>query len=131
MSCGPLAQGLLALTAAANGGVGLGRVASILLGTADTHSEPIGFRHITDAEAEALQTVRYGLAAAPDLLSKTVDRAFGVPMKVVQIAELIVREYSGHVYNFSSLAGAYVSNGIVSHNCRCDLAPGLEYDDDE
>ena len=31
--------------------------------------------------------------------------------------------FVGHVYNLETLSGWYVAEGIVSHNCRCMLAP--------
>ena len=32
-----------------------------------------------------------------------------------------IEGWSGHVYNLSTKTGAYTSNGIIAHNCRCFL----------
>lgn len=41
-----------------------------------------------------------------------------------------IEGWSGHVYNLSTKTGAYTSNGIIVHNCRCwvarDIAHGAE-----
>jgi hypothetical protein len=46
----------------------------------------------------------------------------------VELDQVIsVRRYpfSGHVYNLETEAGWYISNGIVTHNCRCELITWL------
>ncbi len=35
------------------------------------------------------------------------------------------REWSGHVYNFQTETGTYISNSILSHNCYCYIVPRL------
>lgn len=40
-----------------------------------------------------------------------------------------VREYSAHVYNLESAHNWYVANGIVSHNCKCQAIPVLDFGD--
>lgn len=32
--------------------------------------------------------------------------------------------YRGHVYNLDTVDGWYISNGIITHNCRCAIVPG-------
>jgi predicted ABC-type ATPase len=34
-----------------------------------------------------------------------------------------VNNWSGHVYNLETSEGWYTANGIISHNCRCTIAP--------
>lgn len=128
--CGTLAHSLIALSAAANGCVSLCGIASVLLWSADAHAEPVGFDHVSLDEAKSLETVRQNVPGAAELLGKTIDGAASGHVKRMGIADLVVSEYAGHVYNFSTFGSAYVSNGIISHNCRCVLAPGLEYNDE-
>lgn len=42
-----------------------------------------------------------------------------------------VREYSAHVYNLESSHNWYVANGIVSHNCKCQAIPIIDFGDGE
>jgi hypothetical protein len=41
--------------------------------------------------------------------------------------------WSGHVFNLETSCGWYVTNGIVTHNCRCVAIPVLPpmFDEDE
>lgn len=38
--------------------------------------------------------------------------------------------WEGHVYNLQTESGWYVTNGILTHNCRCTGAPKLDLDDE-
>jgi len=113
----------LALAAAANGCVSLSGVASVLLRSASGHAETVGIDSAALNEAKSLETIGDRSPAVAELLGKTIDalQAFGV--KPVQVANVCVRKYAGHVYNFSCWSSVYVSNGIISHNCRCGEMP--------
>ena len=50
-----------------------------------------------------------------------MDKSYQVPMSIVSIKEIIEDVV---VYNFSvDVDETYILNGVVSHNCRCQLAP--------
>jgi hypothetical protein len=42
-----------------------------------------------------------------------------------------VSEFSSHVYNLETASNWYVTEGIISHNCRCQAVPVLEWGDPE
>lgn len=52
--------------------------------------------------------------------SKLVD---GVELD--DVVDLFVSEYDGHVYNLENENNWYISNGIITHNCRSSTAPKL------
>ena len=74
--------------------------------------------------ANDLDTDAKGLAemvhACPGLVE--VDQVVSVESEIV----------SGcHVYDFSTVSGAYFAGGILSHNCRCSVVPKVWYDNPE
>ncbi len=59
-------------------------------------------------------------AVASSLLSN-INARFSSHIKTVEILDLIIGEFSGHVYNLETVEGWYFANGIVTHNCECAL----------
>lgn len=55
-------------------------------------------------------------------------RAFSGVIELDDIVLVTNKFYSGHVYDASSLSTLYISNGIITSNCRCSTAA---YEDDE
>lgn len=41
------------------------------------------------------------------------------------VVDLFIGEYDGHVYNLENENNWYISNGIITHNCRSSTAPKL------
>src|SRR5258708_7746591 len=48
-----------------------------------------------------------------------VVEAFPGLVQLTGITKVIRRAFSGHVYNLQTKSNWYISNGIISHNCRC------------
>jgi hypothetical protein len=44
----------------------------------------------------------------------------------VQIQSLVIAEFRGHVFNIETSEGWYFANGIIAHNCRCDVSPVIK-----
>ena len=59
------------------------------------------------------------------LLRDSLDRFPGL-VTLVPVSNLRRVKYVGHVYNLSSKDEWYFANGIISHNCRCDVVPILD-----
>jgi hypothetical protein len=38
-----------------------------------------------------------------------------------QIIEIGRNKFSGHVYNLQTETDIYIADGIITHNCRCDV----------
>lgn len=47
------------------------------------------------------------------------------------ISNIAIRKYSGHVYDISSQSTLYISNGIITSNCRCAIVPSLDREEYE
>ena len=43
------------------------------------------------------------------------------------ILEISRRRFSGHVYNLQTVTGWYISNNIITHNCRCGVTAVTEF----
>ena len=76
-------------------------------------SDPVGLHGASDGGRAGPQPFCEGLVGSQ--LAVHLD-------KIVAVERL---EYSGHVYNLSTDVGFYSANGILSHNCMCDLQPVL------
>jgi hypothetical protein len=121
---------LLALAAAANGCMSLRQLGhDLVTGQRLSHPE-IGLSGSELDEAKTLESVSDGSATQAVVLGESIDALAPFGVETEQVTSVIVRKYSGHVYNFSSLGNVYVSNGIVSHNCRCDILPYVEGNDE-
>jgi hypothetical protein len=46
----------------------------------------------------------------------------------MKIDSLVFSEFEGHVYNLETKDGFYLANGLISHNCRCQLVPKIKDD---
>lgn len=54
-------------------------------------------------------------------LFREAENAFASQMQFVKVEKIDVVEFSGHVYNLSTVSGMYLANTIVAHNCECVL----------
>ena len=73
-------------------------------------------------DAEDLEVFAKSLGAG---LEPGRDRIAALPVDISldRVVDVSVRSFSGHVYNLETVGNWYVSNGIITHNCRCFLAP--------
>lgn len=60
-----------------------------------------------------------------EALSK-IYGAFSGKVAPVQVLDVSVSEYRGHVFNLSTKDGWYFADGIITHNCLCDIVPVLD-----
>lgn len=90
-----------------------------------------------------LDGLRFGAAAKNDAaaLEQAIDHLvrdaqlpgelrgrFAALVSAAQIIELERRQYEGHVFNLSTRFGWYIADGILVHNCLCDVVPVLRPD---
>lgn len=59
------------------------------------------------------------------------DHRFTLDVSTDDVISLVVRPYSGHVYNISTTTGWYTGNSIITGNCRCTLAWEIADDEDD
>ncbi len=73
-------------------------------------------------DADGLEVFAKSLGAGPE---PGRDKVAGLPVNVSldRVVDVRVRSFSGHVYNLETVGNWYVSNGIITHNCRCFIAP--------
>jgi hypothetical protein len=67
-------------------------------------------------------------------LPREIDTRLAGHVAFVEIENLSVREFHGHVFNLETADGWYVANSIITHNCLCDWAgvyPGDEDSEDD
>jgi HK97 family phage portal protein len=98
--------------------VGSLSVGSTLVGRQSLHPKDIGFRDTASVNVVAGQVTAERIATDTGFLSQGI---LGLPGKVAldEVRSVDVQRFSGHVYNLSTMTGAYTSNSIIAHNCRC------------
>ncbi len=47
-------------------------------------------------------------------------------MRCVDVLNVRKHDFAGHVYNLETNIGWYFANGVIAHNCRCDVLPVLD-----
>lgn len=55
------------------------------------------------------------------LAGDIVDGRF-CPVERDTVVDVALRKFSGHVYNLETRDGFYVANGVIAHNCRCEIS---------
>ena len=68
--------------------------------------------------SKSIDSAKEALSFPADNLCNLLD---GLPFtaKPVEIVNVERSSYSGHVYNLQTKDGWYVTDGIITHNCRC------------
>lgn len=105
----------------------LGRLMSLLI-----LSFPLCFRHVCPLNffrlgpSSKLDAMRFknsvdNLPGEPVFTSELINTN-SVEVRLDKVAFIKKRVFSGHVYDFSSVNGANIANGIYTSNCRCTLA---------
>ena len=69
-------------------------------------------------------SVTAGLRNAENLTKLDWQNARGA--KLEKLVDLVLVQFSGHVYNLENKDNWYLSNGIVTHNCRTTILPLVE-----
>lgn len=49
-----------------------------------------------------------------------------VDVTVDNVVSVTKKRFAGHVYNLQTDSGVYIANNIMTHNCRCTLAPVIK-----
>jgi hypothetical protein len=121
-----LRKGLFAALSRLMGRLGAG----LNRGLAETaHVNGASLGATADWKAEAMEAVakRCGMASEG---SPKFDGAFSSHVAFVQVTNIVRAEYSGHVYNLQTENGWYTANGIITHNCACDIEYEVEAEED-
>lgn len=95
-------------------------IRSILRFGSFRHHQPIGFSRSANSDTFFAEDPSYNGTADTELGSKLIDRFTG-NVFADDIAKIKRVPYFGHVYNLETDTGWYISNNIVTHNCRCSL----------
>lgn len=93
-----------------------------LLGGSVGHSEEHRLAGVPNLKAHALPPDPERGAVATDAPGY-INAALAGHVSLVEINHIGFAEYDGHVYNLETGVNWYLANGIVVHNCRCDVIP--------
>lgn len=105
----------------ARGVGGLGQ-ALALLGSRSRHAGEHRLVAVPHGDAVFDEDTLYGAPADAEGFCERLSRLTG-EVATAQIVSVGHRSFAGHVYNFTTTSGVYVANGLITHNCRCALAP--------
>lgn len=94
----------------------------------------VGLALRTDCDASIAQDALDYLVRNGQFTREAADRLAGL-VAAAQVTNLSRRQYEGPVHNLSTSFGWYFADGIITHNCVCDVLPvlsgGDEASDDE
>lgn len=96
-----------------------------------THLRPFQYLSIgasTNWNASRFESFHQGDANDAAFISKLLHGNAGIISKD-EVVEIRNRNFSGHVYDFSTLSGAILANNIYISNCRCTLATVAKRDE--
>jgi hypothetical protein len=89
------------------------------------HSDAVGLAHRSELLSGADQSPVNDVSADAELARQIQNGSTG-PVFADKVVNIERNAWSGHVYNLETEQGHYTANGIVTHNCRCILAPRLD-----
>lgn len=125
---GTSASGSSCVRTTPSGSISSGSISSTFLGAHGAHSDGISLRSTSNFQPELLETSHHSGPADSELSTHSEHGHF-VSVELTKVIKVNVLRYSGHVYNLQTQDGWYVSNGIITHNCRCTQAfmpPGAD-----
>jgi len=67
--------------------------------------------------------------ARPTCAAHQLNHGGATEVFLDKVVNIEVVRFTGHVYNLETESGHYTANGVVVHNCRCDLAVETVQDD--
>lgn len=120
-------------------------IASALRDGQYAFAAPVGFDHRMDIELQEVRRLATDLAvghdaSGPKFLTENVRidakelgdffKSLPFPQQAVRVRSVNRFPFSGHVYNLETADGYYVTNGILTHNCRCLAVPVFDLDED-
>lgn len=118
--CPSLKPGV-ALLDATDGSVGFGDLVGSLIRGHLGPLKGLGLTASTQADASLDESSGDDGPADSEAVAECLD-GLSALVSLDQVVDIkIDTEHSGYLYTFETASGAYVSNAIVSHNCRCSM----------
>ena len=117
-SCGTFAKCLVTLGLAGDRVVRGLSIAPLLFWRAFRCSQLVSFRRVADYNARLFKTAIDNSTADVKAFRKCIDTFSGV-VKVDNIVCIKRSNFTGHVYDASSLTTLYTANGVITSNCHC------------
>ncbi len=91
-------------------------------GSSPLSLENVSFAYGSNKQTQAFETISYSRRTTSDAPSQ-IRRRFSSKISLVKVDNVVMRKFSGHVYNLETESGYYFANSIITHNCRCYLLP--------
>ena len=117
-SCGTFAKCLVTLGLAADRVVRGLNITPLLFWRAFRSSQLVSFRTAADYNARVSKTVNNNGTTNAKAFRKCIDTFSGV-VKVDNIVDIKCSNFTGHVYDASSITTLYTANGVITSNCHC------------
>ena len=95
--------------------------AEVPLSSEDFHGDGEG-SEIAVVWADGMQALEDGAPESVELAREILAGSAG-PVFQDEIVNVDVEAFRGHVFNLQTSSESYVAEGMVTHNCRCWLAP--------
>lgn len=96
-----------------------------LVGGKLRHSDAVSLAHSPPLLASPYKAQINDVSADAELARQIQNGSTG-PVFADKVIDIERNAWRGHVYNLETEQGHYTANGIITHNCRCILAPRLD-----
>jgi hypothetical protein len=121
---GELAQILLALRDATDGGMGEAREAFALFRSPSSTEKILGVRPGADCDPRFPEPSRYHGAGYTQRISDALNR-FPGKVTVNNVRSVDQFSHDGPVYDLQTVSSLYTANSAITSNCLCSLFPIL------
>lgn len=82
-------------------------------------------RYISNFKIHSFKSLNKSRGVASDDPSNIITR-LSRHVEFMEINDLIISKFTGHVYNLDTKDGYYLANSLIVHNCRCQLVPRIK-----
>lgn len=125
---GTVAKFLMCVGLALDGIMSVERVLDVFFFSPLTHHQLVGLRLPSDYDSRLAKSVINDCSCDIKDFGKFIDTF----SRIIQFDDIVNVErcnFSGHIYDVSSLSTLYIVNGYLSSNCRCSTVPYFPKDD--
>ena len=92
------------------------------IGSHATHSEDVSLTAVAQSNIATLEPMGNNVTGNTEGISERED-GLALQIAIDNIVNVKRDTYSGHIFNLQTVNGWFVTEGIITHNCRCTLVP--------
>jgi hypothetical protein len=96
-------------------------VAPVVLGCAAAVNEMLGLQVTANSDTGFDENTADGATVATERLAEEFER-LALCVEPLEIVNVVVRDFTGHVFDLQTASTLYIANGVLASNCCCETS---------